>query len=71
MGVGWHDLVSTHSPGFLNAVDLETVFWLVKEHGLTQIKRAKEDKQIAAFIGEGDKMGYLWKQGFFDGADPQ
>ena len=68
---GGQVLVSTHSPDFLNAVDLETVFWLVKEHGLTQIKRAKEDKQIAAFIGEGDKMGYLWKQGFFDGADPQ
>lgn len=68
---GGQVLVSTHSPDFLNAVGLETVFWLVKEHGLTQIKRAKDDKQIAAFIGEGDKMGYLWKQGFFEGADPQ
>ncbi|MCD4824550.1 MAG: AAA family ATPase [Phycisphaerae bacterium] len=63
--------VSTHSPDFLNAVDLDSVFWLVKKEGATQIKRAKENKQIAAFINEGDKMGYLWKEGFFDGADPQ
>jgi len=68
---GGQVLVSTHSPDFLNAVELETVFWLVKEHGLTHIKRAKDDVQIAAFMAEGDKMGYLWKQGFFGGADPQ
>ncbi len=68
---GGQVLVSTHSPDFLNAVKLENVFWLVKEHGLTQIKRAKDDEQVAAFMAEGDKMGYLWKQGFFGGADPQ
>ena len=68
---GGQVLVSTHSPDFLNAVGLENVFWLVKERGLTHIKRAKDDEQIAAFMAEGDKMGYLWKQGFFEGADPQ
>lgn len=68
---GGQVLVSTHSPDFLNAVELDNVFWLVKEKGITQIKRAKDDEQIAAFIAEGDKMGYLWKQGFFGGAAPQ
>ena len=63
--------VSTHSPDFLNAVELDEVFWLVKREGYTEIKRAKEDKQVAAFMADGDKMGYLWKQGFFEGADPQ
>ena len=68
---GGQVLVSTHSPDFLNAVELENVFWLVKEHGITSIRRAKDDKNIAAFMAQGDQMGYLWKQGFFEGADPR
>ena len=63
-------LVSTHSPDFLNATQLEEVFWLEKTGGHTRIKRASDDKQIAAYMAEGDKMGYLWKQGFFGGVDP-
>ncbi|MGR4875999.1 AAA family ATPase [Pseudoxanthomonas sp. LARHCG66] len=62
--------VSTHSPDFLNAVELDEVCWLVKVGGSTQIRRAKDDPQISAYMSEGDKMGYLWKQGFFEGADP-
>ncbi|NOT11402.1 MAG: AAA family ATPase [Methylococcaceae bacterium] len=62
--------VTTHSPDFLNAVQLDEVFWLVKEKGYTIIKRAQDDAQLKAFMDEGDQMGYLWKQGFFDGVDP-
>jgi predicted ATPase len=68
---GGQVFVSTHSPDFLNAVELEEVFWLVKENGYTQIRRARDNDQIAAFMRDGDQMGYLWKQGFFEGADPQ
>ena len=68
---GGQVLVSTHSPDFLNAVGLDEVCWLVKTHGNTEIRRAKDDPQIAAYMADGDKMGYLWKQGFFEGADPQ
>jgi predicted ATPase len=68
---GGQVLVSTHSPDFLNAVRLEEVCWLVKEAGGTQIRRAKDDEQLAAYMAEGDQMGYLWKQGFFEGADPR
>lgn len=67
---GGQVLVSTHSPDFLNAVNLDEVIWLVKSDGETQIRRAKDDEQIAAYMADGDKMGYLWKQGFFEGADP-
>jgi len=63
--------VSTHSPDFLNAVDVDNVFWLVKENGFTRVMRARDDKQIVAFMQEGDRMGYLWKEGFFKGATPQ
>lgn len=68
---GGQVFVSTHSPDFLNAVRLEEVFWLVKEQGWTKIQRAKDEPQIAAFMAEGDQMGYLWKEGFFRGADPR
>lgn len=67
---GGQVLVSTHSPDFLNATRLEEVCWLVKKDGYTQILRARDDAQISAYMAEGDQMGYLWKQGFFAGADP-
>ena len=68
---GGQVLVSTHSPDFLNACELDEVIWLVKNNGYTEVRRAKDDAQIAAYMGQGDQMGYLWKQGFFDGADPR
>ncbi|MDE2267793.1 MAG: AAA family ATPase [Betaproteobacteria bacterium] len=68
---GGQVFVSTHSPDFLNALELEEVCWLVKRQGRTEIHRAKDDKQIAAYVAEGDQLGYLWKQGFFEGVDPQ
>ncbi len=68
---GGQVFVSSHSPDFLNAVNLEEVYWLVKEKGRTTIKRAQDDVQLSAFMAEGDQMGYLWKEGFFQGADPR
>lgn len=68
---GGQVFVSTHSPDFLNAAKLEEVFWLVKKDGYTQVYRAKNDEQLAAYMAEGDQMGYLWEQGFFEGADPR
>ena len=68
---GGQVLVSTHSPDFLNATELEEAFWLVKRNGCTEVHRARDDKQIANYVKEGDQLGYLWKQGFFDGADPK
>lgn len=67
---GGQVFVSTHSPDFLNAARIEEVFWLVKEKGYTQVKRAKDDPQLVAYMNDGDQMGFLWKQGFFAGADP-
>lgn len=68
---GGQVFVSTHSPDFLNATRLEEVFWLVKKDGYSQIRRAKDDEQLAAYMAEGDQMGYLWKHGFFPEVDPQ
>lgn len=67
---GGQVLVSTHSPDFLNACEIGEVIWLVKRDGYTEVRKASDDKQIAAYVADGDPMGALWKQGFFAGADP-
>jgi predicted ATPase len=67
---GGQVMVSTHSPDLLNAVRLGEVLWLVKKGGLSEIRRAQDDPQVKAYMEQGDKMGYLWKQGFFTGVDP-
>lgn len=68
---GGQVMVSTHSPDLLNAVNLKEVFWLVKNKGLTEVRRAQDDPQVKKYMEDGDKMGSLWKQGFFTGADPR
>ncbi len=69
---GGQVLVSTHSPDFLNAVNLDEVYWLAKgEDGYTTAQRASDVDLIRSLVREGDKMGWLWKQGFFTGADPR
>lgn len=68
---GGQVFVSTHSPDFLNAVGLDEVYWLVKRDGFTQVQRARDNAQVAAYMRSGDQMGYLWKEGFFEGVDPQ
>lgn len=67
---GGQVFVSTHSPDFLNALELDEVCWLVKQNGYSDIHRAKDNEQIAAYMADGDQLGYLWKQGFFEGVDP-
>jgi predicted ATPase len=67
---GGQVFVSTHSPDFLNAAEVEEVFWLEKENGYSTVKRAKDDAQIVAYMKSGDKMGALWKEGLFGRANP-
>ncbi|HOI24119.1 MAG TPA: AAA family ATPase [Caldisericia bacterium] len=68
--LGGQIFVSTHSPDLLNAAKINEVFWIVKKDGFAHIFPASGDEQIKAYMTEGDKMGYLWKQGFFPGVDP-
>jgi predicted ATPase len=68
---GGQVFVSTHSPDFLNAVEVDEVFWLIKQGGYTLVRRAKDNGQLVQYMEEGDKLGYLWKQGLFEGADPR
>lgn len=63
-------LVSTHSPDFLNGVDLENIFWLEKKEGITNIYRANDQEILKKLYQEGDLPGALWRQGLFGGINP-
>lgn len=62
--------VTTHSPDFLNAVPLESIYWLRKESGFSTIHRAKDEEQLGKLVAEGERPGWLWRNGWFEGADP-
>jgi predicted ATPase len=65
---GGQVFVSTHSPDFLNGAQMEEIYWLVKNHGFTSVRRASESDLLRKLAAEGDLPGALWKQGLFEGA---
>ena len=38
---------------------------------LVTVIPAPGGEQLVAYMKEGDQMGYLWKEGLFDGAHPR
>ncbi|ARI79558.1 hypothetical protein C789_3073 [Microcystis aeruginosa FACHB-905 = DIANCHI905] len=67
---GGQVFVSSHSPDFINAVPLASIFWLIKYQGITQIHRAADNEILKNLVAEGDLPGYLWNQGWFKGVEP-
>ena len=63
---GGQVFVSTHSPDFLNAVPVESIYWLDKKDGYSSIYRISKNQMVSQLYNEGDKPGYLWKQGVFE-----
>ena len=61
---------TTHSPDFLNAVPLESIYWLKKSNGFSSLERAADDSTLKAFFDAGDLPGWLWRQGLFPGVNP-
>ena len=68
---GGQAFVSTHSPDFLNGVEVDELFYLVKQGGYSTVRRAHESKLLRNLVKEGDLPGSLWQQGFFEGARPR
>lgn len=68
---GGQVFISSHSPDFVNALEVDELFWLNKDKGFTGIKRASDDNAITTLYNDGDKLGYLWKQGYFIGSGPK
>ena len=59
---GGQVFVSTHSPDFLNAVELSELFCLVKKDGFTEISRAGDIPLVKSLCEAGDLLGHLWNQ---------
>ena len=65
---GGQVFIATYSPDFLNGVELDEIFWLVKEGGFTTVRCASASETLCNLVSEGDLPGTLWKQGLFEGA---
>lgn len=66
---GGQVFISTHSPDFLNAVDLDELYYMIKNDGFTQIYKASDNKLIRELYEGGDKLGCLWNQGLLTNAE--
>ena len=64
-------LIATHSPDLLNAADLDEVFWLMKTHGVTTVRRAHDEDELVIWCRAGDQLGRIWSAGGFPGAHPE
>jgi len=64
---GGQVFVSTHSPQFLNAVPLGSLYLIEKNQGISSIHRVGADQILANQIEDGWKPGTLWEQGEFNG----
>lgn len=68
---GGQVFISSHSPDFVNALNLEELFWLSKDKGYSTIIRAKDDPILVKLMNEGDLLGSLWKQNYLKGSGPR
>ena len=64
---GGQVFVSTHSPQFLNAVPLNSLYLIEKTGGISSVHRVSQDTILSEQVGEGWKLGTLWEQGEFNG----
>lgn len=64
---GGQVFVSSHSPEFLDNVDLDEVFCIVKENGFSKVVRPADNEHLRELAnGEGVPPGRLWRQGLFE-----
>lgn len=61
--------VTTHSPDFLNSVPLESIYWLEKRDGYSDVFKASDNEQLKELNELGDPPGELWQQGLFGRVD--
>jgi predicted ATPase len=64
---GGQVFVSTHSPEFVNALDIKELFFLNKVNGQTTIYPAINDSQLKDLFENGNELGWLWQHGFING----
>ena len=65
---GGQVFVSTHSPDFVNGLELNELFFLVKEAGFSTIKAAREDDFVSE-LSTNNQLGWLWRNHYIKGAN--
>ncbi len=65
---GGQVFVSTHSPDFVNGLQLEELFFLVKDNGFSNIKAGKDDSQVKE-LAKDNQLGWLWRNHYIKGAN--
>lgn len=68
---GGQVFISTHSPDFVNALDISELFWITKKDGYSYVSRASDSEDVKLLFEEGDKLGYLWNQKYLKGSGIQ
>ena len=58
--------MSTHSPEFQHNVDLDEVFYIVKENGFSTVVRPGDREYPTEPTNGGEVPESLWRQGRFD-----
>jgi len=67
---GGQVFISTHSPELVNELEIDELFWMEKEKGYTNIRRASDSEEVCALVKAGDRLGYLWYQNYLKGSNP-
>ena len=64
---GGQVFISTHSPDFLNAIPLASIYCLEKKNGYTIIRRAIDNSLVKSLWEAGDLPGALWRESILTG----
>jgi predicted ATPase len=65
---GGQVFVSSHSPDFVNGLNIDELFYIVKENGFSTIKSAKDDSSLKELSKE-NQLGWLWRNHYIKGAN--
>lgn len=65
---GGQVFVSTHSPDFVNGLNIEELYFLSKENGYTKINRVADDDLVRDLAKE-NQLGWLWRNQYIKGAN--
>ena len=68
---GGQVFINTHSPQFVNGLELSEIFWLEKKDGFTRVHHGSDDELLQSLVEAGDMPGALWRQGLMKGAGPR
>lgn len=61
---GGQVFISTHSPDFVNAVEINELFIIKKYEGYSRVESVVQNENVASLYHQGDdKLGYLWQEG--------